>query len=132
MDVSHPALKYAIRKNGTWTIETVDSVSKVRDPDRDSIALDEQARPYIGYYDAGYGILKVAHKEDDKWMIEIVDRNSSGATSSMQIDKGVLWMSYADEASGGLKIASKQLGDEHTSEISPPVAPSEPPVGRAQ
>jgi hypothetical protein len=42
-------------------------------------------------------------------MVEIVDGDGSGFTSSMQIDRGVLWISYAGLGSGTLKVAHREL-----------------------
>jgi hypothetical protein len=71
--------------------------------------LDDQGNPYISYYDVGSGILKVAHRKDQKWVAEVVDRNFTGFTSSLQIDRGTIWLTYADEAGGGLKCARRSL-----------------------
>ena len=108
MNVSQPALRYAVRRNGRWQIETVDRVSGVGYPDRNSIAIYDNI-PYISYYDAGQGVLKLAHKEGQSWLTEVVDSNSAGFTSSLQIDRGNIWVSYADEGSAGVKIAHREL-----------------------
>ena len=103
-------LKYAVRKDGRWQMQVVDRMMGIGFPDRNSIALDEEGRPYIGYYDAGRGILKVAHLDGDRWVAETVDSNGVGFTSSMQIDNGTIWISYADEASNALKVARRPIG----------------------
>lgn len=103
-------IKYAVRIDGHWTHQVVDAIGgATEDFDRSSIAFDEQGRVYLGYYDPGRGILKVAHKEGPNWMVEIVDGDGSGFTSSMQIDRGVLWISYAGLDSGTLKVAHREL-----------------------
>ena len=104
-NISSPQVRYAVRKNGHWQVQVVDTISKTGYPDRNSIALDEDGTPYISYYDAGRGVLKVAHREAQKWVVETVDSNFSGFTSSLQISGGVLWVSYADESGGGVKVA---------------------------
>jgi hypothetical protein len=109
MDNSSAFVKYAVRNGGRWQIQAVDALVRTGYPDRNSIIVDEQGRPYIGYYDAGRGILKVAHREGDKWFSETVDGNGSGFTSSLQISQGTLWISYADDRSGGLKVGRRQL-----------------------
>jgi len=126
-DMHKPAVKYAVRKDGRWNTEQVDLLGNAGYPDRNSLALDSQGIPYVGYHDAGRGLLKVAHKEGDKWMAEIVDSNSTGYTSSMQIDHGVLWISYADESSGALRVARKELGNSEQV-----AAPQETPHTEAQ
>ena len=120
MNETTPMLKYAVRQNGRWQIQNVDSLSQVAYPDRNSIAIDDEDRPYIGYYDAGLGILKVAHKDASRWITEIVDSNGAGFTSSMEIADGTIWISYTDE-SGGLKVAHRKLAAPRTTAA--PVAP---------
>jgi len=110
MNESKPIVKYAVRKAGKWQIQVVDRISAAGYPDRNSIALDENGTPYIGYYDAGRGELVVAHREGDKWAAEIVDGNASGFTSSIQIDRENIWVSYADDANGTLKVARREIG----------------------
>jgi hypothetical protein len=39
-----------------------------------------------------------------------VDSHGAGFTSSIQISNGVVWVGYADEASGGIKVAHRALG----------------------
>jgi hypothetical protein len=102
-------VKYAVRKAGRWQIEVVDQLTKVGYPDRNAIFLDDTGTPYISYFDYGQGILKLAHKVGQKWVAEIVDGNGAGFTSSLQMDRGVIWIGYADEAGGGFKIARRAL-----------------------
>ena len=112
MNESTPALKYATRSAGakaSWQVQVVERLSGVAYPDRNSIALDRSGNPYIGYYDSGRGLLKVAHIEGGHWLTEVVDTNSSGFTSSLQIDNDFVWISYTDEANGGLKIARRPI-----------------------
>jgi hypothetical protein len=114
-------VKYAVRKGGSWHIEVVDEIAKAAYPDRNSIVLDERGQPYISYFDEGIGVLKLAHRQSDKWMVETVDRYRAGFTSSVQIHDGTVWISYADETGGGLKVA-------HRSIDSVPAVPTVPPV----
>ena len=76
-------VKYAVRKGGRWHIEVVDGLVNVAYPDRNSITLDEAGQPYISYFDAGAGTIKLAHRQGDKWMVETIDRNGVGFTSSV-------------------------------------------------
>ncbi|HXI41390.1 MAG TPA: hypothetical protein VNH18_04260 [Bryobacteraceae bacterium] len=108
-DVTNRQLKYATRRNGKWQIQIVDSLSEVAYPDRNGIALDDQGRPYISYFDPGRGLLKLAYQKNDKWAAEIVDQNSAGFTSSIQIDRGTIWLTYADETGQLLKCARQTL-----------------------
>ena len=111
MNYSHPSLKYSVLNEGHWETELVDEVAGVGYPDRNSIVVDKSGQPYISYYDAGRGLLKLAHKEGGKWLTEVVDGNRSGFTSSMAVDSRTLWISYADEAGGGLKVARRPLAE---------------------
>ena len=109
MNYSTPIVKYAVRRAGRWEVQAVDRLGGVAYPDRNSIVIDDRGRAYIGYYDSGQGLLKVAHQEGTKWVVEIVDGGSSGFTSSLQLHDGVLWISYADEAGMGLKVARREM-----------------------
>jgi len=109
MNYSRPSLKYSVLNDGHWETEVVDDLAGVGYPDRNSLVIDKSGNPYISYYDAGRGLLKLAHKERGKWTIEIVDSSRAGFTSSMAMDSRTLWISYADEAGGGLKVARRAL-----------------------
>ena len=109
VDETTPRVKYAVRKNGRWQIQMVDTVAHVGYPDHNSIAVDDEGHPYISYYDAGRGILKVAHLEGQRWLAETLDGNWSGFTSSIQIAGGMIWVSYADEGQGAFKVAHRPL-----------------------
>lgn len=114
MDEVEKLVKYAVLKDGKWNISVIARVLGVGYPDRNAIAVDDDGKPYIGYYDAGQGSLQVAHPEGQKWIIETVDTGGVGFTSSMQIDHGEIWISYADIAEGGLKVARRELGRTET------------------
>lgn len=109
MNVSSPSMKYAVRRNGRWSVETVDTVSSVGYPDRNGIAVSEDGGPFISYYDAGRGHLKVAYQDRGKWLVETVDENAVGFTSSVQIHGGELWVSYADLANGAIRVSHTSL-----------------------
>jgi hypothetical protein len=110
MSESKRVVKYAVRKDGKWLIDTVDSVIGIGYPDRNSIAVDNDGTPYVGYYDSGRGLLKLAHREGAKWVAEIVDGNGAGFTSSLQIANGNIWISYSDEFGNSLKVARREIG----------------------
>jgi hypothetical protein len=115
VDETIKLLKYAVRRgDGKWQIYTIDKLGGIGYPDRNSIALDDNGRPYIGYFDAAKGALKLAHSDGQRWIIEMVDTDGAGFTSSMQIEKGSIWISYADVANGGLKVARRQLASATT------------------
>ena len=108
-DVDGRLVKYATRRNGQWLIQTVDRVARVGYPDRNGIALDEQGNVYMSYYDSGDGVLKVAWTRNGKWYIETLARDYAGFTSSVQVQDGMLWVSFADDATGSMKVAHRQL-----------------------
>jgi hypothetical protein len=87
----------------------VDALGKEAYPDRYGIALDPDGNPYISYFDERGGILKVAHRRDGKWLAEVLDQNFAGFTSSLAIDHGTVWVSYADKLGAALKVASRPL-----------------------
>jgi hypothetical protein len=111
LNVSYPSVRYAVRKDGHWTIQVVDRMERAGYPDRNALALDNQDRPYLAYYDAGLGLLRFAHREGTNWLAETVDGNGSGYTSSLQVDNDTVWISYADTGSGGVKVARAALTD---------------------
>lgn len=108
-DATNQLVKYATHRGGSWQIQVVDSLAEVAYPDRNGIAVDAQGRPYISYYDGGRGVLKVAHRQDQRWVYEIVDQNFAGFTSSIQIDRGGIWVAYSDATGGGIKWARRPI-----------------------
>jgi hypothetical protein len=105
-------VKYAHKRNGHWDVQTVDRLVRPGYPDRNSIVFDADGRPYLGYYDAGQGVLKVAHQESGRWVPEVVDSNFSGFNSSLQTSGKTLWISYADMANHGVRVAHKELEND--------------------
>jgi len=120
VDQSTRWLKYAVRKGGHWQIQTLHSLAGIGYPDRNSITIDPNGQPYMSYFDAGKGTLQVAHPEGQRWMIETLDQGGAGFTSSIQIDRGVIWVTYADMVNGGLKVARRPLSA--TPVAAPPTA----------
>jgi hypothetical protein len=108
-DIPHLLVKYITKKDGRWKSEVVDSIAREGYPDRNGIALDDQGSPYLSYYDAGAGLLKVAHREGQKWAAEVVDRGFAGLQNSLRIDHGAIWVTYADETQGSLKVSRRPL-----------------------
>ena len=90
-------MKYVTRQKGKWEFQTVDSIVEQAYPDRNGIALDGQGNPYVSYYDAGAGVLKVAHRENGRWVAEIIDQGFAGYTSSIQIANDTIFLTYGDE-----------------------------------
>ena len=102
-------VRYAYKKDGRWQIELVDKIGAYGPLDRNAVALDEKGKPYVSYYDAGARLLKVARQEGRDWVTEIVDKGGCGYTNSLQIDRDTIWVSYADEANGGIKVAHREI-----------------------
>jgi hypothetical protein len=113
-------VRYAYKRGGKWQFESVDQLAKDAYPDRNGIALDDNGNPYISYYDAARGLLKLARKERDRWVTEVIDRDYTGFTSSIQIDRGAIWITYADEAGNGLKVARRALDEENAAAVFSP------------
>lgn len=113
LNTSTMQVKYGVRINGIWKTYAVDRIiSGTENFDRNSIFVDDRGDVHIGYYDVSLGVLKLAHRRDQKWIIETVDGNGAGFTSSIQTDRGVMWVSYADEASMSLKVAHREMETE--------------------
>lgn len=114
MNESTPGVKYAVRKNGRWEVYGIQRLSAIGYPDRNSIAVSDDGRPFIGYYDAGRGMLNVAYPDGQRWVIDPVDAGSTGYTSSIQIVNNQIWIAYADEGKGVLKVAHTDLPEVRT------------------
>jgi len=112
LNYSNPGgVKYAFRKGGQWKVQTVDQIARVGYPDRTALALDDQRRPIVAYYDASQGTVKVAHLDGSAWLTETVDGGGCGYTPSLQIHGDTVWLSYADEANRGIKVARAPLAE---------------------
>jgi hypothetical protein len=110
MNATRLQQKYAVRREGRWSIHIIDQLAGMTQMfDRSSIAVDDAGQPYISYYDAGRGVLKLAHLDGDRWVAEVVEGNGVGFTSSLQIDRGTIWISYMDPAGNSLKVARRAL-----------------------
>lgn len=108
-DATNRQVKYATKKNGAWQIYVVDRLVKEGFPDRYGIDLDEDGNPYLSYFDLGTGAVKVAYVRDGKWYGEVVNSSETGFTSSIQVRNGVIWLAYADDVTGSLKVAHRPI-----------------------
>jgi hypothetical protein len=108
-DVARRLVKYATRENGQWHLYDVDVIKGVGLPDRNGIALDSEGRPYISYFDTGAGVLKVTSRKGDKWYAETIATDFAGFTSSLQIHDDTLWVAFADDNNGAVKVARRRL-----------------------
>jgi hypothetical protein len=109
-NISGMQLKYAVRTNGRWKSYALDRLSGLtEDLDRYAITVDDAGDVYITYYDPVLGLLKLAHKRGEKWSVEVIDGDGAGFTSSVQVDRGVIWVTYADERTSAFKVASRTI-----------------------
>jgi hypothetical protein len=108
-DVEGRQVKYASRRNGKWVLQVVDSVGNVAYPDRYGIAVDDEGNVYMSYYDLGEGSLKIASSRNGKWYGETLANGYAGFTSSLQVRDGMLWVAFADDSNGALKVAHRPL-----------------------
>ena len=109
---SRPSIRYAARKNNRWTIQVVEGLAAVAYPDRNSIAIGPGDRPYLGYFDAGRGELRVAYPSGKAWVIETVDGGGCGFNSSLETDATYIYVAYSDAVQGGLKVARRPLASD--------------------
>ena len=77
----------------------------------------------MSYYDTGTGVLKLAWSKNGKWYSETLANGYAGFTSSLQVHDGTLWIAFADDANGSMKVAHRPLN------VPVPVPP--PPPGTA-
>jgi hypothetical protein len=118
--VAHQVKHATRRKGGPWQIEVVDHIVKEGYPDRYGIAMDDQGNPYISYYDLGTGAVKLAFRRNGKWYGEVVSNTETGYTSSLQIHDGTIWLAYADDIGGSLKVAHRPLVEAPPVPVPPP------------
>ena len=111
-DPNNRIIKYGVRRDGRWQIQGVEKIHGVAYPDRNSIALDDEGRVYITYYDAGRGELRMAFQDHDRWAVGVVDPNNCGFSSSAQIAGGEIWISYGSSL-GAMKVAHTSVSALH-------------------
>jgi len=109
-DDTNDALKYAWKNDNTWVSKTVDSVGQHElssGAGATSLELDQANMPYISYYDAANGDLKLARFDGSVWIIQTVDSEGvTGQYSSLALDPmGCPHISYYDATHGDLKYA---------------------------
>jgi len=77
---SDPGLSYAIRSNGEWDIEIVDSENGGSGC---SLIVDSEGNPNISYNDDDL-FLRYAYKTDGRWIVKRIDPNT--LSTSLDID----------------------------------------------
>ena len=104
-DASSADLDFGCSTDGgfTWSSETVDSAGAVGEGA--ALAFDSKGDPWIAYYDATHGNLKVAHERSGSWETITVDEAGDvGLAPSIAIDGGdTVHMTWYDNSKGVLK-----------------------------
>lgn len=101
-------LVYGVKDGLAWTFETLDSLGDVgQNP---ALALDSGNNPYISYYDATNGRVKLAFKNSsNQWQTEVIAGvgNAVGSFSSIVIHPSTkdIYVSFYDANSQSLKLA---------------------------
>jgi hypothetical protein len=124
-DLISNVVKYATRVNGKWQIQVVDFLGMAAFPDRNGLAFDEKGTPYISFYDEKRGVLKLAYRTEKGWVSRVLDGDSAGFTSSIQIHDGTIWLTYSAGTGAGLKFARGEV--EATG---PESRPNTPPLSK--
>jgi hypothetical protein len=109
-------LIYATKGGLFWNYTHVDTAGDVgQNP---SLALDSAGNPFISYYDATNGNLKLAYYDGATWTVEAVDAtpNDTGLYSSIAVDpaSGQIYIAYFNATSSRLWIAYSNATTPHT------------------
>ena len=95
-------LKVAVRNNGAWVSETVDSGEEVEGVSADvgrysDLLVVENGTVYIAYYDTAAGDLKVAHGIPGNWNLAIwASEGDVGHWPALSEEGGSVYVSYLD------------------------------------
>jgi len=85
----------------SWHTEIVENNISNPMPFSNSIAIDSMNRPHISYHDMINDELKYAYKDNDKWIIKIIDQNEDdGYDTSLCLDSKdyphIAYIAYSD------------------------------------
>jgi len=110
-------LWYGIRESGNWSFEPVDSGPDIVGR-LNSIDTTQEGTPYIAYYHAPEGALKLAHKTAAGWIVDTVESVNWGVsiediermpTQDLRIgSSGDIYLLYWDSESGFVTLASSR------------------------
>lgn len=104
-------LRYATNVSGVWTIDVIDHVGRVYYYPI-GLALDSAGNPHITYSVEERNELRWAHREDDRWTIEVIASAmiQPGIGSSVEVTPdGTLHVVYGPEGEG---LFYARRGDE--------------------
>jgi hypothetical protein len=102
-------LRYALRTEGSFKIETVDSTGDTGW--WTSIALDNKENVHIAYFSNSEKHLKYADNSTGKWLTENVDKSEqTGEYASISVHEAQIFIAYYDRMNMRLKLARKSSG----------------------
>ncbi|MCS7248702.1 MAG: hypothetical protein NZ840_10745 [Anaerolineales bacterium] len=109
-------LVYGLKEGLDWRFEVLDSLGDVgHNP---ALALNSENRPYLSYYDATNGRVKLAFKNSlGQWQTEVIQAvgNAAGSFSSIAIHPTTkdIYVSFYDASSQTLKLAHTPPAASH-------------------
>ena len=107
-DTLQSTLKYAVRGERFWNVQTVDSDGNVGHGA--SIAIDSDNLPHIAYSDRTIGGLRYAHFDGSDWLVSVVDSTGDAVAinePTIQVRRdGLPGISYMDLSQSRLEYAS--------------------------
>jgi hypothetical protein len=102
------ALKVAVRSNGAWTSETVDSGEATEEAAADvgqysDLLVAADGTVYIAYYDSAAGDLKMAHGIPGNWNLAVwASEGDVGQWPALSEEAGSIYVSYLDAGNKNL------------------------------
>ncbi len=104
-------LKYAVKTNDNWNVETVDSEGDIRK--WISLKLDTENLPHISYYDYYEGSLKYTFNSGSDWVFDTIEsEGSTGCFNSLCLDSNNNpSISFYNWGGKALKYASLKQND---------------------
>lgn len=104
-------LRYALKLNGAWVLETVDGTGGTNQGELCAIAVDALGNPHLTYLENPTFNLRYATKSGGVWVKETVETAVDCAYSSITIDaQGRPHVSYVNTTNADLKYATKSGG----------------------
>ncbi len=114
-------LKYAIRENGLWTVETIDFIGAEPCCSAPSLAVDSNGSPYVCYDNNITHDVRIAQRISGTWQIDNV---ASGMGCSLDFDThGNLHILYFDLSTSEMVYAHNENGNFESEVVTGAVAP---------